>query len=239
MSKGTAVSTAQASIFERHQRYLHATRQYRKVLYLCVGAAYTGNYAAALAWKAEHDRADRMTVVDTGAASGRLGVVAIAAARFARLQSDWEEVVKFAHAAIAESDELVFIDQLKFLAAGGRVSKTKGFFGDLLHLKPVITPTREGAIRVGVTRSSNDQLRFLSDRLRERFGKEDAPLIMVQFSDNRAWVDETVRERVRSLLPNAEIIVRPLSLTSGAHMGPGTWAVASLRNAAMKEACSG
>jgi hypothetical protein len=31
---------------------------------------------------------------------------------------------------------------------------------------------------------------------------------------------------VRELLPKAKILLTPLSLSSGVHMGPGTWAIA-------------
>jgi fatty acid-binding protein DegV len=40
------------------------------------------------------------------------------------------------------------------------------------------------------------------------------------------------QEDVRKLYPRAEIILQPMSLTSGAHMGPGTWGVAFLPEAA-------
>jgi hypothetical protein len=36
------------------------------------------------------------------------------------------------------------------------------------------------------------------------------------------------QKRVKELYPQADIILQPLSLTSGAHMGPGTWGVAFL-----------
>jgi len=49
---------------------------------------------------------------------------------------------------------------------------------------------------------------------------------MLQYSDNEKWVTETVLPEVRQLAPKAEILLVPLSLTSGVHMGPGTWAMA-------------
>jgi fatty acid-binding protein DegV len=51
---------------------------------------------------------------------------------------------------------------------------------------------------------------------------------MLEYSDNRKWVEGTVKKEVSELYPDAEIILQPLSLTSGAHMGPGTWGVAFL-----------
>jgi len=228
MSGGTRVSTAQASAFERHQCYLSAVSRFDRVLYLCVGSVYTGNYDTAVAWKAQNDPDDRLTIIDTGAASGRLGIMALAAARYAQRVRDPQAVVHFAREAVAHSGELVFLDQLKYLAAGGRISKTKGFFGDLLHKKPIITPTAQGAAKVGIVRNRGEQLAFALERLQHTFEKTAAPFILLQYSDNQQWVEETAAARVRALLPAARIWFRPLSLTSGAHMGPGTWAVAYL-----------
>lgn len=129
---------------------------------------------------------------------------------------------------MAQSDELVFLDQLKYLAAGGRISKTKGFFGDLLHKKPIITPTDHGAAKVGIVRNRQEQLAFAMDRLISRFSSQDAPEILLQYSDNRDWVEQEAAGRIRAGFPAATITLRALSLTSGAHMGPGTWGVAFL-----------
>ena len=228
MSDGIKTSTAQASRFERHQSYLSAVSRFKKVLYLCVGSVYTGNFESALAWKAEHDPGDRLAVIDTGLASGRLGIVAEATARFSIGVDDVRAVIDFARSAMARSRELVFLDQLKYLAAGGRISKTKGFFGDLFHKKPIISPTAGGAARVGVVSNRHEQLAFGLDRLKQRFSKTDAPDVLLQYSDNHAWVRETAADRIHAVLPHADITIRPLSLTSGAHMGPGTWAMAYL-----------
>jgi hypothetical protein len=231
MAAGERVSTAQASVFQRHESYRSAVSRHRHVLYLCVGSFYTGNFATATAWQAANDPEGRLTVVDTGAASGRLGIVALAAARHARRGHDIGAVRDFARAAIDQAQELIFLDQLKFLAAGGRVSKTQGFFGDLLRMKPVISPLPEGAVKVGVVRRREDQLAFACRRLEAALPAGSAPLILLQYSDDRPWVEEIVAGEVRALLPRASILLRPLSLTSGAHMGPGTWAVAFLPEA--------
>ncbi|MBW1845860.1 MAG: DAK2 domain-containing protein [Deltaproteobacteria bacterium] len=77
MRKGKKVSTSQASVFERHQYYQSVLHQYGKALYLCVGSVYTGNYEIALKWKADNDPDNLLIVIDTGTASGRLGVIVL------------------------------------------------------------------------------------------------------------------------------------------------------------------
>lgn len=223
---GQRVTTAQASVFERRLRFQRFCQEGERTLYLCVGSAFTGNYDVAVDWKQRHDRDNRLEILDTGAASGRLGLITLLTGRFAESGSGAAAVVEFARRRLANCQELVFIDQLKYLVAGGRVSRAGGFFGDLLQLKPIISPTAGGVRREGVVRHRRGQLAFALERLQQQFGVDDRPAILLQYSDNRTWVSETVAGQLAARLPRAELILVPLSLTSGVHMGPGTWSVA-------------
>ena len=228
MRQDVRVSTSQASVFERHQYFQRVLSQYPKVLYLCVGSVFTGNYDVAVEWKARNDPDDRLTVIDTGAASGRLGAMVIATAKYSAQTGDPEAVINFARRAVEKCEEYVFLDKLKYLAAGGRLSKSSAFFGDLLHVKPIISPTAEGAKKVGAVKSRNGQLKFALEKLKGAFDKESSAFIMLEYSDNRDWVNDTVKKEIKASYPPAEIVLQPLSLTSGVHMGPGTWAMAFL-----------
>lgn len=232
MREGVRVTTAQASVFERHQSYQHVTSRFDEVLYLCVGSVYTGNFNIARQWQETTDPNHRLHIMDTGTASGRLGIAALATARFAGTAKTFEQVAAFARRALDQSRECVFLDTLRYLAAGGRISKTRGFFGDLLHLKPVISPLPEGAAKVGLVRSQKDQLAFALNQLDALPENKSQVMILLQYTDNRDWVESVVLPAVSARCPAAEIQVQPLSLTSGAHMGPGTWAMADLWMAA-------
>jgi DegV family protein with EDD domain len=228
MCQGVKVSTAQASVFERHQIYASVLERFEKVLYLCVGSVYTGNYRVAMEWKKEHDPQDRLIVIDTGAASGRLGTMVLATERYLAATGDVEKTISFAQKAVTGCEEYVFLDKLEYLAAGGRLSKTSAFFGDMLKMKPVISPQPEGVIKVGVVRNTDEQVKMCMEKLAASLKKDSGAFIMLQFTDNFAWVEGTVKKMIEEFYPQAEIILQPLSLTSGAHMGPGTWGVAFL-----------
>ena len=225
MRQGVKVTTAQASTFERHQHYQSVCQQFGQTLYLCVGSAFTGNADIARRWKEGNDPTNLLEVIDTGSASGRLGLIALLAARYAEHATCVEDVIAFAYQTMTDCKEYVFIDQLQYLVAGGRVSRTGGFFADLLHMKPIISPVNNEVRKAGVVHSRKGQLSFALEKLREESSIVD-PVIMLQYSDNEEWITKTVQPQVRDLLPGAEILPVPLSLTSGVHMGPGTWALA-------------
>ena len=228
MSTGVKVSTSQASVFERHQFYTSVLARFEKVLYLCVGSVYTGNYHVAMAWKKEHDPQNRLTIIDTGAASGRLGTIVLSAVRHLSRTKDMDKTIDFAKKAVEACEEYVFLDRLEYLAAGGRLSKGSAFFGDMLKMKPVISPQPEGAKKVGVMRNRKDQIKMALEKLSGALDRESRAIIMLEYSDNVDLMTD-LRENIMKRYPEAEIIIQPLSLTSGAHMGPGTWGVAFLK----------
>jgi uncharacterized protein len=231
MRKGIKATTAQASVFERHQHYEKVLGLYGSALYLCVGSAFTGNYQVVVDWKAAHDPDNRLTVIDTGAASGRLGLMILAVARYSLEAASPEDVIKFAGKAALLCEEYVFIDKLQYLVAGGRVSKTSGFFADMLNMKPVVSPQPEGVKKLGVLRNRKDQVAFALKRLRELLKGRDA-IIMIEYSDNMKWLETEVKPIMHKEFKGSEIILQPLSLTSGTHMGPGTWALAVMPDTA-------
>lgn len=227
MGAGVPVTTAQASLFERRQIYDAVVSSHERILYLCVGSAFTGNYRAVMDWKEEHDRKDRLIVVDTGAASGRLAVIVLAVAAYAQKEADAGQIAAFARRAVNRCEEYVFLDCLQYLAAGGRLSKTGAFIGDMLRMKPIISPMAEGARKIAVVHNREEQKRFAKDALARSLGQDEKALIMLEYSNNQPWV-EAFRNDVSKCYRNARILAHPLSLTSGAHMGPETWAIAFL-----------
>ncbi len=228
MRQGIKVSTAQASVYERRQFYESALARFGRVLYLCVGSVYTGNYSTASEWKKQHDYRNRFAIIDTGAASGRLAVIALAAARFLAKSEDMEQTIAFAARAVNSCEEYVFLEKLEYLAAGGRLSKTSAFFGDMLKMKPVVSPQPEGAKKVAVVRNQGEQIKMAREKLASSLNRQTKALIMLEYSDNYDLVEGKIKPLIAAEYPQAEIIIQPLSLTSGAHMGPGTWAVAFL-----------
>ncbi len=226
LRNGEKVTTSQASVFERHQHYQSVLSRYDRVLYLCTGSIYTGNFDAARTWKQANDPHDRFTIIDTGAASGRLAAIVLATAKYAENTGDPQRVIDYARSAVENAHEYIFLDRLQYLAAGGRLSKSSAFLGDMFHVKPIITPHAKGAKKVGTAGNAKAQIRFALEKLSRFYKKNDFLFIMVEYSDNRQWVEDNVKTKIQLIYPLTEIILQPLSLTSGVHMGPGTWAVA-------------
>ena len=228
MKAGAKVSTSQPSILEQHECYCNVMKFHDRSLYLCVGSFYTGNYDVVIRWKAENDPENRMTVIDTGLASGKLGLIARAAAELSLTVSDPLEVIAFAKGAIERVQEYIFLDTLQFLAAGGRMSKTGAFFGDILHIKPIISPYPDGARKIGVAKSTKDQVKFALRRLEKDILRDQKTTLLLEHTDNKEWLEGEIKAEIERKFPSVKVISQSLSLTTAAHVGPGSWGIAFL-----------
>jgi len=234
MKVGAKVSTSQPSILEQHECYHNVMKSYDRILYLCVGSFYTGNYDVAMKWKVENDPENRMTVIDTGLASGKLGLIARAAAELSLAVSDPLEVIQFSNNAIERVQEYIFLDTLQFLAAGGRMSKTGAFFGDILHIKPIISPYPDGARKIGVAKSTKDQVKFAFRRLEKNILKDQNTTLLLEYTDNREWLEKEIKPEIERKFPLVNVILQSLSLTTAAHVGPGSWGITFLKEDSKK-----
>jgi DegV family protein with EDD domain len=169
-----------------------------------------------------------MTVIDTGVASGKLGLVARAVAELSLGVSNASEVIAFAKGALQRVQEYIFLDRLQFLAAGGRISKASAFFGDVLHIKPIVSPYPDGARKIGVVKSPGDQVKFAFRRLEENISKDQKATLLLEYSDNRERLEGEIKPEIERRFLLVQVIMQPLSLTSAAHMGPGSWGIAFL-----------
>ncbi len=224
LRKKDKVSTAQSSNLIRQSILQQSCRQNKKVIYLCTGSAYTGNYAFARQWQKEHDRGNKLAVIDSGASSGKLGLMLLLLSRFLQAESNWDKVSRFAQELPNKCYEYIFINELSYLVAGGRVSKLKGFAGDLLGLKPVISPKKTGVKKITSVKNRQQQVELALRKINELKDKE--LVILLQYSDNKDEVQKEIKPLIKETLPDAELITAPLSLSSAIHMGPETWAMA-------------
>lgn len=120
---------------------------------------------------------------------------------------------------------LFVVDDLKYLARGGRLSPSKAKIGNVLQLKPVLYVNREGEIDVLAKQSGfKKAMSFVVAEFVKKYRfVEGAPVVIVG-ADCDAYVAE-LRSRIEPEAKGAEIIVQPVGPVIGAHCGPGTYGI--------------
>lgn len=114
------------------------------------------------------------------------------------------------------------VDDMKYLARGGRISPAKAKIGNFMQIKPVLT-VKEGALDVcskqnGTKKAYNYMLEMFAQRYSNI---DDAPVIVVD-ADNKDVADDLAK-RLKEANPAVKDIWRqPVGPVIGAHAGPGT-----------------
>ncbi len=113
------------------------------------------------------------------------------------------------------------VEDMKYLARGGRIAPAKAKIGNLMNIKPVLTVI-DGKLDVckkcnGISKAVD----YMLDTFEQLYDPSiDAPVIILD-ADNPARADEMER-RVRANHPDAEIWRNAIGPVVGAHAGPGT-----------------
>jgi len=108
------------------------------------------------------------------------------------------------------------------------MSKTGAFFGDILHIKPIVSPYEDGVRKMGVARSTKEQVKFAFRRLEQGLMTDQRATLLLEYTDNREWLEKESNRRFEGRFPRVKVILQVMSMTSAVHMGPGTWAIAFL-----------
>ncbi len=127
---------------------------------------------------------------------------------------------------------LARVDTLEYLVRGGRLSKTVGFAGAILNVKPVLS-IEDGEVKViGKARGSRQSNNMLTAFIQERGGADFSLPVMLAYSGNDDALLKGYIENSRQIweghldsLPSTVV-----GSTIGTHAGPGAIAVAFFAN---------
>jgi DegV family protein with EDD domain len=133
-----------------------------------------------------------------------------------------EEVDALASRHRSDAGLLFTVDTFEYLVRGGRVGRARGWAGELLHIKPILTI--EGGEVVPVKRVRGNRKAFFEFQSTFADETRDSPSLKVGIAHADAPERaEALRKMVRDARPSAEIEhVATLGPVLGAHAGPGT-----------------
>ena len=154
------------------------------------------------------------------------GLMVYMAAKFCRAHGgDIDATYDYLESIVQKVGVLFVVDDLKYLARGGRLSPAKAKIGNVLQLKPVLCVNKEGEIDILSKQSGfKKAMSFVvSEFTRKYRPAPDAPVVIVG-ADCDEYVEE-LKSRILAAVPDADIWVQPVGPVIGAHCGPGTYGI--------------
>jgi DegV family protein with EDD domain len=168
-------------------------------------------------------------VIDSRSICVGLGVIVEDACKAIESGYDIEKVMKRVEWASNHYQELFTVKNLSYLIQGGRLSASKGFIANLLHLKPLLhVDIRDGSLH---PLSNAFGLKGLRKKMIKTIQKKLDPTKKYNFGighsnnlEDALWY----KKEIESKLNPASIFMTSISATIGSHSGPGTIAIAFL-----------
>jgi len=172
----------------------------------------------------EQDSGQQISVMDSQAAAGAEGFIALEAARAATRGATLQELVESTQRLIPRVHLLAFLDTLHYLGRSGKITKVKAWAGSLLGLKPLTELSHGEARLISKPRSRAKAMVQLLGVAQERMGQSPAHVNVMHANapDDAA----ELRQKVESTLNCREIFVSEFTPVMGAHTGPGVLGLA-------------
>ncbi len=194
------------------------------VLMMPISSGISGTYQTAIGLLQDFP-AERVLVLDTKLVCMALGLQVMAAARAAAAGADLSTCERIAQQAYANIGAFGMVDTLKYLAAGGRINTAARLLGAAINLKPILQ-FRNGKVElVGSSITRRKAVARILDMVEKEMGNRTP----VRISVFHALAEEPAKELMAMALERfspIETILTEFSPVVGAHVGPGTLAIA-------------
>lgn len=179
---------------------------------------YSSAQIAARMVRESHPEVD-VTVLDSQAAAGGEGVIALEAARASQRGETLGEIVAGTEVLIPKVQLIAFLDTLHYLGKSGRIPKVTAWAGSILGFKPLTELSHGEARLMGRPRSRDKATEQLVSITLDRIGDHPAHVnVMHADAPNDA---EDLKRRMEGLLDCREIFISEFTPVMGAHTGPG------------------
>ncbi|MEH7113045.1 DegV family protein [Neobacillus niacini] len=164
------------------------------------------------------------TIVNTKCASLGYGLVVREAARLAEENISKEEVLKDVLFRSEHMEHLFTVEDLDYLAKGGRVSKASAFLGGLLNIKPILNVEDGKLVPIEKIRGKKKVFRRILDLMKERGADFKDQVVGISHADAYETALE-VKAMFEEELHPKEVYITEIGSVIGAHTGPGTIAI--------------
>jgi DegV family protein with EDD domain len=163
----------------------------------------------------------QLTIVDSKCASLGQGLAVMEATRLAANHVPKEEILKDVIFRCKHMEHLFTVEDLDYLAKGGRVSKASAFLGGLLNIKPVLNVEDGKLVPIEKIRGKKKVLRRLIDIMKERGHNLQEQIIGISHADNEETAIEIKKMLAEEIHPK-DVYISTIGSAIGAHTGAGT-----------------
>lgn len=224
IAHGAQPKTSQVSpeLFLAHFEQLAKNNE--EGLYIAFSSELSGTYSTAMMIRdqvLESYPKLQLTIIDTKCASLGQGLLVKEAVRLRNQGKTCTEIAT-AITELAENMEHLFtVDDLDYLARGGRVSKASAFLGGLLSIKPILNVEDGKLVPIEKVRGHKKSITHIVDLMEQRGGDFSDKIVGICHSNDPAFLEE-MKAAIEARLSPKGFDTTVIGSVIGSHVGLGT-----------------
>lgn len=227
MRQGIHPKTSQVSpeIFLTHFEELAKKKE--EGLYIAFSSNLSGTYntAVMIASQVREKYPDfKLKIIDSKCASLGCGLLVKEAVALRNQGSSLEEVTTKITSLAEHMKHLFTVENLDYLAAGGRISKSSAFIGGLLSIKPILHVEDGRLVPLEKIRGRKKAINRIIDMMAEQGGDFTNKVVGISHGDDLEFAKE-VQSLIEQKLQPKSFEISMVGSVIGAHAGPGTIAI--------------
>lgn len=224
---GAVPKTSQVSPMVFEETFTQMAKNNEDGIYIAFSSELSGTYSTAvmiLDQVKEKYPNFQLTIIDSKCASLGLGLIVKEAARLAANNIPKEVIEADARFRSQHMEHLFTVDDLDYLAKGGRVSKASAFLGGLLNIKPILNVEDGKLVPIEKLRGKKKVFRRIMEIMNERGVNMAEQVIGISHADNEETAQE-VKAMIEEEFHPIEVYITSIGSAIGAHTGAGTIAI--------------
>ncbi|PYF06540.1 DegV family protein [Ureibacillus chungkukjangi] len=227
MREGAVPKTSQVSPEVFLKQFEALAKNDEEGIYIAFSSNLSGTYntAVMIASQVRENYPNlKLKIIDSKCASLGHGLLVLEAVRLREEGLAYEEIAqKITHMA-EHMTQLFTVENLSYLAAGGRLSKSSAFIGGLLSIKPILHVEDGKLIPLEKIRGRKKAINRIIELMAERGGDFSNTVVGISHGDDLEFAKEVQALIEEKLHPKAFEITM-IGSSIGAHAGPGTIAI--------------
>lgn len=195
--------------------------------YIAFSSELSGTYSTAV-MVSEQVREEypdlKLTILDSKAASLGYGLLVKEAAKMKADGQPLAAIIEKTHFMADHLESLFTVEDLDYMAKGGRISKGSAFVGGLLNIKPLLHVEDGKLVPIEKLRGRKKVLKRMVDLIEERGNQLSGQTIAISHGDDLDYALLLKKELEERFHPKA-VEIYMIGSVIAAHTGPGTLAV--------------
>ncbi|ANU27749.1 DegV family protein [Planococcus versutus] len=224
---GNHPKTSQVSPEEMLKAFEQLALSGEEGFYIAFSSELSGTYSTAVmvADQVREEHPDlKLTILDSKAASLGYGLLVKEAADLRSAGQSLHEIIKKVSFMADHLESLFTVEDLDYMAKGGRISKGSAFVGSLLNIKPLLHVEDGKLVPIEKLRGRKKVVKRMIELMKERGTQLDQQKIAISHGDDEEFAAVLKRAIEENFHPQS-IDIHMIGSVIAAHTGPGTLAL--------------